>query len=209
MRILLISYDDYKFDGRLRELIKVAKELGEVTYITRASDGEQPREKGHILYLDRGYSRFIFFVCVQVKKLGRQDLIFIDNRKGILPGYLARKLSGADYVVQDCRELYDMKSAAGIPGRIGCIIERIFTKRSDVVIAANAYRARIMTKMFRLKREPLNYENIRRLEYASDEKRQQVEAECRTFFEEPKFRIVSTAGCDMSRTTGTTGRPSN
>lgn len=48
MRILLISYDDYKFDGRLRELIQVAKELGEVTYITRASDGEQPLSLIHI-----------------------------------------------------------------------------------------------------------------------------------------------------------------
>ena len=38
MKILLISYDNYKYDGRLRELIQVAKELGEVTYITRASD---------------------------------------------------------------------------------------------------------------------------------------------------------------------------
>lgn len=202
MKILLISYDYYKYDGRLRELIKVAKELGEVTYITRASDGEQPQEKGHILYPDRGYGSFIFFVCMQARKNGSQDLIFIDNRKGILPGYLAKKLTGAAYVVQDCRELYDMKSAAGIPGKAGCVIEQIFTKRSDVVIAANACRARIMTKMFRLKREPLNYENIRRLEYTSDEKRQQVEEECRIFFEEPKFRIVSTAGCDMTRTTG-------
>ena len=38
---------------------------------------------------------------MQVQKLGRQDLIFIDNRKGILPGYLAKKLAGADYVVQE------------------------------------------------------------------------------------------------------------
>lgn len=202
MKILLISYDHYQYDGRLRELIRVAKELGEVTYITRASDGEQPQETGHILYQDRGYSRFLLFVCKQVQKTGGQDLIFIDNRKGILPGYLARKLTGARYVVQDCRELYDRKSAAGVPGRIGCMIERIFTRHSDVVIAANAYRARIMTKMFRLKREPLNYENIRRLEYTSEEKRRQVEAECREFFTEPKFRIISTAGCDMTRTTG-------
>lgn len=202
MKILLISYDYYKYDGRLRELIKVAKELGEVTYVTRASDGEQPREPGHILYQDRGYSNFILFVCMQAQKLGRQDLIFIDNRKGILPGYLVRKLTGAVYVVQDCRELYDWKSAAGIAGKIGCVIERIFTKHADVVIAANTYRARIMLKMFRLKKEPLNYENVRRLEYTSEEKRQQVEAECGEFFTEPKFRIVSTAGCDMTRTTG-------
>lgn len=202
MKILLISYDYFKYDGRLRELIKVAKELGEVTYITRGSDGETPQEASHIVYQDRGYSNFILFVCSQVQRIGRLDMVFIDNRKGIIPGFLAKKLTGAKYVVQDCRELYDMKSAAGIPGKIGCVVEKIFTRRSDVVIAANPFRAKIMVKMFGLKKEPLNYENIRRLEYTSEDQRQQVEEECGEFFSEKKFRIISTAGCDMSRTTG-------
>jgi glycosyltransferase involved in cell wall biosynthesis len=202
MKILLISYDYFKYDGRLRELIKVAKELGEVTYITRSSDGEEPQEQAHILYPDRGYVDFIRFVCRQVKRIGNMDLIFIDNRKGIIPGYLAKKLTNASYVVQDCRELYNMKSAAGIPGKIGCIVEKIFTQHSDVVIAANAYRAKLMVKMFGLKKKPLNYENIRRLEYTSEERKKLVEEECASFFSEKKFRIISTAGCDMSRTTG-------
>ena len=68
-------------------------------------------------------------------------------------------------MIQDCRELYDMKSAAGIPGRIGCLMEKIFTRHSDVVIAANAFRAKLMVKMFGLKKRPFNYENIRRLAY--------------------------------------------
>lgn len=202
MKILLISYDYYKYDGRLRELIKVAKELGEVTYITRSSEGEIPQEKAHMLYPDSGYSNFILFVCQQVRQLGKQDMIFIDNRKGIIPGYLAKRLTGARYVVQDCRELYDMKSAAGIPGKIGCVVEKIFTRHSDVVIAANAFRAKIMVKMFGLKKVPLNYENIRRLEYTGPDRRQQVKAECGEFFREKKFRIISTAGCDLTRTTG-------
>ena len=33
MKILLISYDYFRYDGRVRELIKVAKDLGDVTYI--------------------------------------------------------------------------------------------------------------------------------------------------------------------------------
>lgn len=202
MKILLISYDYFKYDGRLRELIKVAKELGEVTYITRGSEGEIPQESSHIVYPDRGYSSFIMFVCQKMQKVGRQDVIFIDNRKGILPGYLAKRLTGAAYVIQDCRELYDMKSAAGVPGKIGCVVEKIFTRHSDVIIAANAFRARIMVKMFGLKKEPLNYENIRRLVYTGEEMRQQMETECGEFFTEKKFRIISTAGCDMSRTTG-------
>ncbi len=202
MKILLISYDYYKYDGRVRELIKTAKKLGDVTYITRASEGEKPQEASHILYQDQGYSRFILFVCGRIQSIGKLDLIFIDNRKGIIPGYLAKKLSKARYVVQDCRELYDIKSAAGMPGKIGCIVEKIFTRRSDVVIAANAFRAKLMVKMFGLKKVPLNYENIRRLEYTSLERQRSVEAECREFFAEQKFRIVSTAGCDMSRTTG-------
>lgn len=202
MKILLISYDYFKYDGRIRELIKVAKELGDVTYITRSSDGEQPQESCHILYPDRGYSNFIMFVCQQIQSLGRQDMIFIDNRKGIIPGYLAKKLTGARYVVQDCRELYNMKSAVGISGKIGCMVEKIFTRHSDVVISANEFRAKIMVKMFSLKKEPLNYENIRRLEYTDLDKRAQMESECGEFFTEKKFRIISTAGCDMSRTTG-------
>lgn len=202
MKILLISYDYFKYDGRVRELVKVAKELGEVTYITRSSEGETPQEASHVLYPGGGYGRFIWFVLRQAKKLGGADLIFIDNRKGIIPGYLAKKLTGAGYVIQDCRELYSIRSATGIPGKIGCVIEKIFTRRSDVVIAANPFRARIMVKMFGLKKEPLNYENVRRLEYTSEEKKRQVEEECKEFFTEKKFRIISTAGCDMSRTTG-------
>ena len=201
MKILYISYDQYEYDGRGRELIRAAKELGEVTYITRAFGQEKPQEASHILYQDRGYSRFLLFVCEQAKRIGRQDVIFIDNRKGIIPGYLAKRLTGARYVIQDCRELYDRKSAAGVPGRIGCVVERIFTRHSDVIIAANAYRAKRMVKMFGLKKEPLNYENVRRLSYSSEEKRQQIEKECQGFFAEKKFRIISTSGCDLSRTT--------
>lgn len=202
MKILLISYDYFKYDGRVRELIRTAKELGEVTYITHSSEGEMPQEASHLLYSGGGYMGFILFVCRQAKKIGPVDMIFIDNRKGIIPGYLAKRLTKATYVVQDCRELYSMKSAAGIPGKIGCVVEKLFTRRSDVVIAANGFRAKIMVKMFGLKKEPLNYENIRRLEYTSAEKRQQVEGECKEFFTEKKFRIISTAGCDMTRTTG-------
>ncbi|MDO4261029.1 MAG: hypothetical protein Q4C82_03030 [Eubacteriales bacterium] len=202
MKILLISYDSFPYDGRLRELIKVAKELGETTYITRGGGEEQSQEPGHLLYQGGGYLGFLRFCAREAARLGKTDLIFIDNRKGILPGYLAKRLTRADYVVQDCRELYDMKSAAGVAGRIGCLVEKLFTRHSDVVVAANAFRAKLMVRMFGLRKTPLSYENIRRLTNTSEEKRRQTEEECRTFFEEEKFRIVSTAGCDMSRTTG-------
>ncbi|MCD8096646.1 MAG: hypothetical protein LUE31_01095 [Lachnospiraceae bacterium] len=202
MNILLISYDYYAYDGRLRELIWAAKELGRVTYITRASEGEEPQEALHILYPDHGYSNFILFVMQQIQRVGAQDVIFADNRKGIIPGVIAKKMTGARYMVQDCRELYDRKSAVGISGRLGCMVDKLFTRCSDVVIAANAYRAKIMVKKFRLKEEPLNYENIRSLRYTSQEKRELVEREYAGFFAEKKFRIISTAGCDMSRTTG-------
>ena len=105
MKILYISYDQYEYDGRGRELIRAAKELGEVTYITRAFGQEKKKEASHVLYQDRGYSNFILFVCRQARKIGRQDAVFIDNRKGIIPGYLAKRLTGAKYVIQDCREL--------------------------------------------------------------------------------------------------------
>ena len=85
MKILLISYDYFRYDGRVRELINVAKDLGDVTYITRGDGDEQPQEKQHIVYKDHGYMDFIRFCSRQAKKLGKLDLIFIDNR---LPGAL-------------------------------------------------------------------------------------------------------------------------
>ena len=97
MNILFISYDSYKYDGRLRELIKVAQELGEVTFITR-DEGEEPVSGQHILYKGSGYLKFISFCAKQAKKMQDVDAIFIDNRKGILPGYLAKRLTGATYV---------------------------------------------------------------------------------------------------------------
>ena len=72
MKILLISYDHWKYDGRLRELVKVAKELGEVTYITRRSDGEEPQEKSHILYTDHGYPAFIRSAAFRPEGWGRR-----------------------------------------------------------------------------------------------------------------------------------------
>ena len=71
-------------------------------------------------------------------------MIFIDNRKGIIPGYLAKRMHVVQkYVVQDCRELYEHPAVrAGIPGKIGCLVEKMFTRHSDVVIAANAFRAK-------------------------------------------------------------------
>ena len=68
MNILFISYDSYKYDGRLRELIKVAQELGEVTFITR-DEGEEPISGQHILYKGSGYLKFISFCAKQAKKM--------------------------------------------------------------------------------------------------------------------------------------------
>lgn len=76
MKILLISYDYFRYDGRVRELIKVAKDLGDVTYITRGDGDEQPQEKQHIVYKDHGYMDFIRFCSRQAKKLGKPGFDF-------------------------------------------------------------------------------------------------------------------------------------
>ena len=48
MKILLISYDYFRYDGRVRELIKVAKDLGDVTYITRGDGDERSQERSRL-----------------------------------------------------------------------------------------------------------------------------------------------------------------
>lgn len=124
MKILLISYDYFRYDGRVRELIKVAKDLGDVTYITRGDGDEQPQEKQHIVYKDHGYMDFIRFCGRQAKKLGKLDLFSLTTERESFPAIWQK-----ESVVQNmwCRTAGSFTASAAHPvsrERIGCLVEK-------------------------------------------------------------------------------------
>ncbi len=51
LNVFFISYGTYEYDGRLRELIKVAKSLGETKYITKAVSKNTKQDKSHYIFI--------------------------------------------------------------------------------------------------------------------------------------------------------------
>ncbi len=195
MKILLISYGDYEYDGRLRELMDVFSGIGELYAFTR---GKTPAYEHHRI-MDGGYQKFIRDVVKEGKALGGADLLVLDNRKSVIPGLILKKKLSVPKVVLDCRELYVPKEVHHLEGKLGCIIEKRGIRRADIIICANEYRAEAMKKIYGLSEKPLVYENLRMLTYSSEE-RMRKEKERFSKYDVPgEYRIISTSGCSFSR----------
>lgn len=196
MKVFLISYGDYDFDGRLRELHRIASGLGQVYAITR---GTTPIDENHRIF--RGsYPAFICQVCRMGREIGAIDALFLDNRKAILPGILLKRKQKHCRIIGDCRELYIAREVPHIAGKLGCLIEKWGLPKADILIAANRERAELMQKLHRLAEMPLVYENLRRLEYTSEEAKAQAQEKFAPLLRDDEIRIVSSSGCSLSRT---------
>lgn len=194
-KILLISYGDYDFDGRLRELTKIFDNIGEVFSFSK---GKKKHFEKHYLASHSGYFNFIIEAVKFAKKMGKIDILVLDNRKATIPGFLIKKMLNPDVTIQDCRELYISHDTKRIVGKIGCFFEKIMIKHSDVIIAANEDRARMMKEIYFLSEMPLVYENLRTLEYQRDPL--DCEEKLKKYIKPDEYRIVSTSGCSISRT---------
>ncbi len=194
MKFLVISCGNADYDGRLRELIKVCKNLGEVSCY---SYGSKELFHGHHLYgSEVKYGQFIKRV---LKEAGEEnaDVIFADNRRATIPAMLLNRKKKA-VLIQDCRELYDAAQFKELFNKIGCMAERRCAKRADILICANSFRADYMEKHWGTKR-PIVFENVRKLE--SDENAMQKAVELvDPYLGDDEIRIVSTYGCSVDRT---------
>lgn len=198
MKLLLISYGDFDYDGRLRELFKIFSNFGSLHAITR---GSTPQSDRHRLYTQNGYAGFIRTAVSYGKEIGPVDFLILDNRKSVIPGLILEKKHHSCTIIQDCRELYISRDVKHFAGKMGCVFERIGIKRADVLICANQERANFMKELYHLKKTPLVYENLRRLEYSSETAPAAQAEFFAPYLREGEFRIISTAGCDISRTT--------
>ena len=164
MDILLISYGDAEFDGRLRSLIQLFSQIGNLHSITRS----QTPPNNLSIVTNVSYGKFIIKSIRFASKLKKIDWLVLDNRKATIPGLIIKRKFKPNITIQDCRELYLIRETKHFSGKIGCMFEKIMSKRADIVICANQERAQIMQKEYGLRKQPLIYENLRKLEYKSD-----------------------------------------
>lgn len=199
-KILLISFGEYEYDGRLRNLICILESIGELYYITR---GKTSRDDRHYVLEEDNYFKFINKTIKFAKKLDGIDVLFLDNRKATIPGLILNKVLKPKFLIQDCRELYEPKELDHIVGKIGCYFERKSIKKADIVIAANESRAKKMVEIYDLNKKPIVYENLRQLQYSNRDGVFNAQKDLYRYIKEDEFRIISTAGCDVSRLTDT------
>lgn len=196
MRILFISYGDFNFDGRMRSLLDVFSQIGEVHAYTRGSVPFNANSK----VSKSNYMKFIWEAVNFAKGCPKFEWLVLDNRKSTIPGLLIRLFFRPELIIQDCRELYLLRDTNYLVGKIGCIFEQFSARRANVVICANQERAGIMQREFSLDKEPLVYENLRALKYETAESRHLVQKKLAKYFKEDEIRIVGTCGCSIART---------
>lgn len=201
MRIILISFGIYEYDGRLRELVKVAKSMGN-TYVFCRCITKKSSEKDVYFSFSKTTSYLSFlrktvFLCKQIKDV---DIIWADNRKGILPCIILHMFKRDAMLINDSRELYIMEDVRKISSKIGCIIEMLMNKKFDITICANKERAKIMKEKYNLKNEPIVYENIRRLS-ANGELNNDFIIKVDHFIKMHQWNFVGTSGCSLARGT--------
>jgi len=202
---LFVSYGLFEYDGRLRELIKVSKYIGDkFIYITRANSTESRISKNHCTFSNNTifkYFLFIIYVLIKAFKMKEIDLLFIDNRRSIIPGIFIYLIKKPNNIIYDSRELYLFKEMNNLFGKIGSVFECYFIKKSNIIISANKYRAKIMTEIYNLKKPPLVFKNIRKLEYNNKKITEKFKSKYKKLLLKDKIKIVSTSGCLLERNT--------
>lgn len=198
-KILLVSYSDCKFDGRLRELKKVCALLGDCYSVIRKTT---ETDSQNFAIEKTGIPGIVEFIkkSINITKSMNIDVVLLDNRMSSIPGIFIRFFCPKVKIIQDVRELYLRKERNGLKSKIGCLIEKHMIKRADVVICANEYRAKVMEDIYQLKRTPIVYENLRMLSYAPDTDFAEFEKKYAYLNADTLPIVISTSGVEVHRT---------
>jgi len=169
--IVLLSYGILTQDGRLAEIEKTLKLVGDCTIIA-VTLPEVDFSYGHECRLfvinkrdDRGkfytYARFVWHSIELLWKDRKSiDILFVDDFTVALIAHLAISLIKPKFVIQDSRELYIDRKMPGL-GCIHVLLEKMLYKRVDLISCANIERAKCMQRFYGMKKRPLVYANIR------------------------------------------------
>lgn len=196
MNILLISYGNVDYDGRLRSLITIFEAIGKVYSFTRGKQSENNRN----IICNLPYIQFIKKSVEFSRKIEKIDVLVLDNRKATIPGFFIQKIKHPTFLIQDCRELYLLNEVKHFSGKVGCVFEKMMTQKADIVICANKDRAEIMKKQYGLSKMPLTYENLRELQYSSKQEYENARIKFTSLINEDEIRLLSSSGCSIKRT---------
>lgn len=183
------------------EEIKVLRKMAETTVISTANSKIKVFDKDEYVYINRksfNYFEFLKFCVKMAISLKKIDLIFADNRAAIIPVLICKKLIKAKWAGYDARELYILNEVHHLRGKIGCLIEKILIRKFDLITCANSFRAAYMKKLYKLKKTPIVFENIRKLAVVDSKNNMFGEFE-KSGADRKTINIIATSGCLLER----------
>ena len=206
MKTLLIVYHDLYYEVRSEELLKLLKLYGEVVLVSYANYNDA---KVKCICNPKGEKGILTFLrnSLHAIKVEKPDMILLhDDYPMILVPYIKHHLPES-IIIHDSSELRlinEKKDGSGIKSVVAKYFryfEKWYTKKVDVVIAANDERAEIMKEYCDLKRKPIVYGNIHKIEceYDADECEKKFEG----YFDDSSFVALYAGGIAEKRLTYT------
>lgn len=196
-KVLFLSYSEWNYNGRTEELLNVAATLGDLSVVTRGRDIKFTDD--HVLV---GNNFLSFFVkCIRESFKNRIDVLFVDNRKATIPVFIIKMLRRPRYIIYDMRELCLQNEATHLGAKVGCIFEKKFVKKADIVICANKERCNIVREKFMTKAKIINFDNIRMLHYTEGFDAKATARKYEKYFDRESFKLIATDGLNIARGT--------
>ena len=198
-----MSYGVLEFDGRLRALIDLLSETGELQVVACS---ELPSAPGRHYFPSgpgylglRHYLRFLVFSVHSLWRLRRSaEVVAVDNMFAVLPVVCLLPWLKSSCLVQDVRELYLLEEMPTLKSRTINRLETYLMRRAQLVICASEYRADVMHERYNLRERPVVFENMRHLEGPADVS--ELDSKYEGCFSN-RFNLVATGGWSISRRT--------
>lgn len=209
-RMLLITFGNTKYDGRLNILIDSLQEFFLLKVLSPFKNSIPPRKTSSIFiswYSRNFILRFLKLIIMTTREIKEADLIFIDNRKAAALFYCINLFVRTDKpIIQDMRELYTTFESYSFYSKVGTIFEHLQAKKSNLVIVCNNYRKRLLEVLLPIKKI-IVFENKRALSRNTLSK--PYDSQYTDFvdgnkidFSNKKINFISTGGINFKRGTG-------
>jgi len=167
IKILFAVFDRFSHDQRAIETIQALSMIGNVTVVSY----DKISNVNNVKFVDvtngkRNYLAFKKALKREYKKLN-PDLVFLhDNYTSFFIEWV-KKRNKNTIVGYDSSELYYDKCGTGVKGLKMALLnnqEKKYIQKADFVFAANLERAMIMKDYFRLKKMPIIWDNVHRID---------------------------------------------
>jgi len=169
MKIMFIAYHDIKSEARSQDILKLARQLGDEVILFSPWKPFEDDPKVKFIQACKGKRKYFCFIKEAIKAIKDENpdiLILHDNYTAAILRWLYKQKKDI-FIIYDTSELYidiKPKSLKQLIALHMNYFEKKYLKYANIVIAANNERAEIMKNYFHLKKPPIVFDNIHRIE---------------------------------------------